>query len=89
MRIAPDRRERIAQTTEHFVEDHDVEVLLRRVLLAIRGEEGTAFILLLLRRRDGGARHVNPDIVRIAITRKSVQQNTLATSGVQHGPARL
>src|SRR6202040_1532052 len=72
-----------------FVEDNDVEILRRRILLAVRREKRTTLVRLLLRHGACPARQVDPDIPRIARARESEQQNALATSCIHHFPARL
>jgi peptidoglycan/xylan/chitin deacetylase (PgdA/CDA1 family) len=61
-------------------------MIRRRILLAVRREERTTLVPLLLRHGDCAARHVDPDIPRIARARESAQQNALATSCIQHCP---
>lgn len=89
MRIPLDRAQWIAQAAEHFVEDDDVKSLRRRVVLTVRGEEGTAFVLLLLGDGDCAGRHVDAHIARISGARESAQQGSLSASHIEDCPAWL
>ena len=88
-RISIDSLQRIAQAAQHFVEDHDIEIVRGKIVLAVRRDEGTALDRLALRHGDRAARHVDPDVLRIARTRQPAQQNALAASRIQHRCARL
>jgi peptidoglycan/xylan/chitin deacetylase (PgdA/CDA1 family) len=88
-RISLHGAQRMAQATQHLIEDNDVELLRGRILVAIRREKRTALVPVLLRHGDCAVRQIDSDIPRIARHWESAQQNALATSCIQHCPAWL
>ena len=88
-RVSLHRAQRVAQATQHFIEDHHIERLRGQIVLAVRDEKSTARAPLLLRYGDCARRDIESDIPGIGIARKPAQQQSLATAAIQHRSARL